>query len=68
MTHYSPANCPHSAMNTDTCWGDSAYQMCPIDRRPGYVHEGHGQALHILSDQPSGFHVPFRHGSRHQKG
>ena len=30
------ANAPHGKKNLRTCWGDSAYQICPMDRQGAY--------------------------------
>jgi len=49
---HNPVNCPHSAMHADTCWGNSAYQMCPIDRQGAYMKvmakRGDQSAMHTV--------------------
>ena len=38
-TRDSPEDCaraPHGQTNLRTCWGDSAYQMCPLNRQGAY--------------------------------
>ena len=31
-----PVNCPHSETHSDTCWANSAWRMCPVDRQGAY--------------------------------
>ena len=48
---YDPANCPHAPHNTKTCWADSVYQQCPVDRQGAYdavmaMRKGGNKAMH----------------------
>jgi len=48
---HDPALCPHG-LTSATCWGDSAYQMCPLDRQGAYhkvmARRGSQEAMHAV--------------------
>lgn len=50
-TAFDPTNCPHGEASWGTCWGDSAYQMCPKNRQAAYEavienKQGDDKAMH----------------------
>jgi len=48
---WHPSNCPmYADKYPDTCWGNTAYQVCPADRSGAYhavmKHRGNQKAMH----------------------